>query len=205
MTKMRSEAGGRLVFTVTDLKQYTYCPRIVFYTYCLPLLRPTTFKMEAGIRAHEKAGQRERRRTLAAYGVEEGERHFDVWVKSSILGLRGRIDLVVEVGVGEGREWIPVEYKQTRRRTGTHIRRQLAAYGMMLEETWGGRARRGFVYSLVTRKVEEVALTERLRRGVREVATAMREMVEREAMPGPPRSRRPCVNCEFRRFCNDVV
>jgi CRISPR-associated exonuclease Cas4 len=76
---------------------------------------------------------------------------------------------------------------------------------MMLEETSGGRARRGFFYSLVTRKVEEVALTERLRRGVREVATAMREMVEREAMPGPPRSRRPCVNCEFRRFCNDVV
>ena len=202
---MKSEAGERLVFTVTDLKQYTYCPRVVFYTYCLPLLRPTTFKMEAGIRAHEKAGRRERRRTLAAYGLEEGKRHFDVWVKSSILGLRGRIDLVIEVGVGEEREWVPVEYKHTRRRTGPHIRRQLAAYGMMLEETWGGTVRRGFVYSLVMRKAEEVALTERLRRGVREVAAAMREMVEQETMPGPPRSRRPCVNCEFRRFCNDVV
>lgn len=202
---MKSEAGERLVFTVTDLKQYTYCPRVVFYTYCLPLLRPTTFKMEAGIRAHEKAGRQEQRRTLAAYGLEEGKRHFDVWVKSSILGLRGRIDLVIEVGVGEKREWVPVEYKHTRRRTGPHIRRQLAAYGMMLEETWGGTVRRGFVYSLVMRKAEEVALTERLRRGVREVAAAMREMVEQETMPGPPRSRRPCVNCEFRRFCNDVV
>jgi len=76
---------------------------------------------------------------------------------------------------------------------------------MMLEETWGGRVRRGFVYSLVTRKVEEIALTERLRREVQEVAAAMREMVEREVMPDPPRSRRPCINCEFRRFCNDVV
>jgi len=202
---MRSEAGERLIFTVTDLKQYAYCPRVVFYTYCLPLLRPTTYKMEAGSAAHEKAGQREQRRTLAAYGLEEGERHFDVWVESPILGLRGRIDLVVEVGVGEGREWIPVEYKQTRRRAGPHIRRQLAAYGMMLEETWGGTVRRGFTYSLLTRKVEEIALTERLRREVREVAAAMREMVERETMPDPPQSRRPCINCEFRRFCNDVV
>ncbi len=31
-----SEREERLIFTVTDLKQYAYCPRIVFYTYCLP-------------------------------------------------------------------------------------------------------------------------------------------------------------------------
>ncbi len=199
---------AELVFTVTDLKQYTYCPRIVFYTYCLPLLRPTTYKMEAGARAHERAEKRERRRTLAAYGleVEDGRRHFDVWVASEEIGLRGRVDMAIEVeGQNGEREWIPVDYKQTARKTGKHVRRQLAAYGMMLEETLGGRARRGFIYSLVTRKAEEVRLTERLRGEVREVTLAMREMVERERMPAPSRSRRPCVNCEFRRFCNDVL
>ncbi|MDY7078253.1 MAG: CRISPR-associated protein Cas4 [Chloroflexota bacterium] len=203
--RMEREAEQRLLLTVTDLKQYTYCPRVVFYTYCLPLLRPTTYKMEAGIAAHEQAGKREQRRTLAAYGLEEGERHFDVWVESVILGLRGRIDLAIEVETGGEREWIPVEYKQTRRRIGQHIRRQLAAYGMMLEETKGGIVRRGFVYSLVTRKAEQVALTERLRREVRETVSVMREMVEQEVMPDPPRSRRPCASCEFRRFCNDVI
>jgi CRISPR-associated exonuclease Cas4 len=202
--KVGNEIEDRLIFTVTDLKQYTYCPRIVYYTYCLPLIRPTTYKMEAGVAAHEKAGKRERRRTLAAYGLKKGERHFDIWLKSPILGLRGRVDMVIEVGDGEGRELIPVEYKQTRRRIGRHVKLQLAAYGVMLAETWGGAVRRGFVYSLVTRKAEEVALTGRLRGEVQEIAAAMREMVEREAMPGPPRSRRPCINCEFRRFCNDV-
>lgn len=195
-----------LVFTVTDLKQYTYCPRIVFYTYCLPLVRPTTYKMKAGARAHERAGKRERRRTLGAYGLgaEGGERRFDVWVASEELGLRGRVDMVVAVR-DEEQEWIPVDYKLTTRQVGKHIRRQLAAYGMMLEETLGGQARRGFIYSLVTRKVEEVRLTEQLRGEVREVMAEMREMVRGERMPIPPRSRRQCVNCEFRRFCNDVV
>lgn len=194
----------RLVFTVTDLKQYSYCPRVVFYTYCLPLVRPTTYKMEAGIAAHEQAERRERRRTLSAYGLEEGQRHFDVWVESDILGLRGRVDMVIETGEGEGRELIPVDYKQSRRQIGRHLKRQLTAYGLMLEETWGGMVRRGFIYSLVTRKAEEVALTKRLRGEVRETVVAMREMVERGMMPGPPKSRRPCVDCEFRRFCNDV-
>ena len=202
---MRDENGERLVFTVTDLKQYTYCPRIVYYTYCLPLVRPTTYKMEAGIAAHEKAGEKERRRTLSAYGLEEGTRHFDVWVESPILGLRGRADMVSEVEGEDGRELIPVEYKQSRRGIGRHVKHQLAAYGMMLEETWEGEVRRGFVYSLLKRKAEEVKLTGRLRGQVREMVTGMREMVEREAMPAPPRLRRQCVNCEFRRFCNDVL
>jgi CRISPR-associated exonuclease Cas4 len=204
------ENGEReeLIFTVTDLKQYTYCPRIVFYTYCLPLLRPTTYKMEAGIVAHEKAEKLERRRTLSAYdlGTDEGQRHFDVPVSSQTLGLRGRVDMALELPGGEqGREWIPVDYKQTARKTGKHIRRQLAAYGMMLEETLGGTANHGFVYSLVTRKTEKVRLTKALRGEVRETAAAMREMVRRERMPDAPSSRRPCVSCEFRRFCNDVL
>lgn len=203
----------RTIFTVTDLKQYAYCPRVVFYTYCLPLVRPVTGKMEEGRLAHEEARDRERRRTLRIYGLENARRHFDVPVASEELGLTGRIDLVLEVPLsgGLGQEWIPVDYKQTERRAGPHVRRQLAAYGIMLEETLraGGLSpapvvRRGFIYSLLTRRAEEVPLTPSLRREVRETVEAMREMVERERMPDPPLSSRPCVTCEFRRFCNDV-
>jgi len=193
--------GEQTVFLVTDLKQFSYCPRIVYYAYCLPAVRPMTAKMEVGIAAHATAKRRERRRTLAAYGLVEGERHFNVWVESEALGLRGRVDLVIETAD----EVIPVDYKNSRRRVGLHIRRQIAAYGMMVEEKWGKPVRRGFVYSLLTRRAEEIAVTERLRREVRETVAAMREIVERERMPAPPRSRRPCVDCEFRRFCNDVL
>ena len=199
------EVSERQTFTVTDLKQYGYCPRIVAYTYCLPLRRPTTYKMEAGIEAHRHAETRERRRTLAAYGLDRGQRHFDVSLESRILGLRGRVDMAIAVQREGALELIPVEYKQTRRPMGSHVRRQLCAYGMMLEETLGGTVCRAFVYSLVTRKAEQTPITSRLRTDVTQLIEAMRDMVEREAMPPPPKSRRGCVNCEFRRFCNDVL
>ena len=199
------DATDGQVFTVTDIKQFAYCPRIVAYTYCLPLLRPTTYKMDAGIQAHEEAGRRERRRTLAAYGLSQGERHFDIWLASDTLGLRGRLDMVIDLTVGGERELIPVEYKQSARKPGRHFLRQLAAYGMMLEECWGGSVHRGFVYSLVRRRAEEIRITDTLRREVTKTIHAMREIVSREMMPHPPKSRRGCVNCEFRRFCNDVL
>ena len=41
---------------VTDLKQYACCPRIVFYRYCLPKIRPVTVLMEEGIRQKASCG-----------------------------------------------------------------------------------------------------------------------------------------------------
>ena len=61
---------------VTDLKQYTFCPRIVFYRYCLPRIRPITYSMEEGIRSHEEEESREERRSLRNYGLTTGERAF---------------------------------------------------------------------------------------------------------------------------------
>lgn len=197
----------QLVFIVTDLKQYAYCPRVVYYTYCLPLIRPTTFKMEHGVAAHERARGKERRRTLKAYGLTRGERHFDVALESAALGLRGRVDLVVETDENPtgAKELIPVEYKNSRRAAGPHWKRQLAAYALMLEEGWGIAVRRGFFYYLPRRRAEEVPIRPKLRVDVQALATAMRQMVAGEKMPAPPKSRRPCVDCEFRRFCNDVL
>jgi CRISPR-associated exonuclease Cas4 len=189
-----------LVFQVTDLKQYTYCPRVVFFAYCLPLIRPMTYKMEAGIAAHEKAEEQEQRRSLRRYGLTEGERFFDLWLASEALGLRGRVDMAIRTAT----EAIPVEYKNSPGRAGRHLKLQLAAYGQMLEEAWRLPVRRGFLYFVPLRRAKEVKLTLALRREVEETVAAMRCMVEREAMPGPPRSRRPCVACEFRLFCNDL-
>jgi len=197
-----SDAIEVVTFTVTDLKQYTYCPRVVYYTYCLPFLRPMTFKMERGIAAHEEEKERERRRSMRLYGVPEGEREFDVYLRSAALGLAGQVDLAIRVP-GASPEAIPVDYKQSRR-AGTHVRRQLAAYALLIGEAWDLPVRRGYIYLIPTREAQEVRLTPALLGRTRAEIAAMREMVATESMPGPPSRRAPCVACEFRRFCNDV-
>jgi CRISPR-associated exonuclease Cas4 len=191
----------RLTFLVTDLKQFAYCPRVVYYSYCLPLIRPVTYKMKAGQEAHQEEEGREQRRSLRAYGLQEGERTFNLWLESSELGLRGRVDMIVRIGTQEA---IPVEYKDSPGRAGSHWERQLAAYGLLLEEAWGLPVRRGFLYFIPQRRSREVPLTAELYGQVRGMVETMRRMVEGEAMPSPTRQRRKCVACEFRRFCNDV-
>jgi CRISPR-associated exonuclease Cas4 len=199
------ESGGQEVpWRVTDLKQYVYCPRIVYYHTCLPKVRPTTFKMQAGIEAHREAEGKERRRTLRAYGLECGERHFNVCLVSERLGMRGEVDLVIETESKGQREAIPVDYKLAKK-VGKHFQLQLTAYATMLEDAWGLPVRRGFVYLIPQRRAQEVRITARQRTALDEALTGMNRVLMKEWMPPATRQRARCVGCEFRRFCNDVL
>lgn len=201
------EQTSSTLFEVTDLKQWSYCPRVVYYRYCLPEIRPVTDLIAAGIRSHSDEAGREERRSLRNYGLTAGERAFDVSLRSERLGLRGRLDLAIAVPgrAVPGAEAIVVEYKDSEKPAGPHFKLQLAAYALLLEEAWGLPVRRGFLYSIPLRQSEVVPITAALRQKVLRAVDELRAVVVGECMPEPPASRRPCVSCEFRRFCNDVV
>jgi len=187
-------------FTITDLRQYAYCPRIPYFTYVMPLIRPLSGKMREGLQAHEEQGAREMRRTLSKYGLRgQVERHEDVWLSSQKLRLSGRLDLLLVTT----EEAIPVEYKNTAGGVGINHRVQLTAAALLVEERWNMPVRRGFVHALLSGRRIEVAITDDLRDRVRTELAALQAMVDTEMMPGPTSILARCTDCEFRRFCND--
>ncbi len=192
---------------VTDLKQYTCCPRIIFYRYCMPKVRPITYLMEEGILSHEEEDSREERRSLRVYGLTQGERYNHLSLQSTALGLSGRLDLAIALPErnAPGAEGAVVEYKLTEQKAGAHFKLQLAAYALLLEEAWQLPVKQGFLYSIPLRKAEKVAITVSLRRKVTQVIEQIRQIVDEEIMPPPPVTQHRCVTCEFRRFCNDVI
>lgn len=187
-------------FMVTDLKQWVYCPRVLYYQVCLPDVRPVTYKMQHGLEAGQAEEGREERRSLRTYGLGEGQREFNVPLASERLGLRGEADLVITTPD----EVIPVDYKFSSI-DGPHFKMQLAAYGLLLEDNRGCVVKRGFIYLIPERRAEPVPIDRRLRSRTLAALEAMRRMLDTEQMPAPADSPRKCVACEFRRFCNDVL
>jgi CRISPR-associated exonuclease Cas4 len=186
---------------VSDLKQWVYCPRVFYYQYHLPAIRPTTYKMEAGSEAGKAEEGREERRSLRAYGLAAGEREFNVALYSASLGLRGAADLVITADSGEV---IPVDYKLSAK-IETSMKLQLAAYALLLEELRGCQITRGFVYLIPKRRAEEVFIDTRLRQKLQAALMGLQWVVASEGMPAPTSQIAKCVTCEFRRFCNDVL
>ena len=189
-----------LELNVTDIRQHVYCPRIPYYRYTLPLERPVTAKMDLGKEEHETTSAREACRTLKAYGIKEGERRFGVSLYSESLGLRGKIDMVVFTP----HEVIPVEYKMTGE-VGLHHKYQLTAYAMLAEHTFGGAVNRAFAYLTPAKKAQEVPITPAMRAHVKKVLAELRTSIQNERLPRPTPHRKRCTDCEYRRFCGDVL
>ena len=158
---------------VTDLKQWVFCPRLLYYYQCLPDVRPVTYKMQAGIEAGRDEEGREERRSLRAYGLSAGEREFNVPLASERLGLRGEVDLVITLPAAGPGEAIPVDYKLSRT-AGPHFKLQLAAYAALLEDVRGVQVRQGFLYYIPLRRAEAVAIDGRLRRQLAKALASMR-------------------------------
>ncbi|MDX2162949.1 MAG: CRISPR-associated protein Cas4 [bacterium] len=185
--------------TITLVKQYIYCPRVVYYETCTPGIRPTTYKMQAGQAAHQQARERAARRKLSAYHLTEGERRFDVRLVSPTWKLSGLIDEVV-IAPDEA---IVVDYKMANWAGDNHLI-QVAAYGLMVEEAFKLPVRRAFIYLMKARTFEMVSLDGALRNSVIETLTHIHHIRMTEYMPPPVDERNKCKSCEFRRFCNDV-
>jgi len=188
------------LFVVTDLKQYLVCPRVVYYERCLVGIRPRTYKMDAGRDAHDDEREKSARRVTRPYGIENGERLFEVRLTSGALGLTGRLD---EMLIDSNGSRIPVDYKMTRS-VGSQHRIQISAYAMLIEAIFKVPVSRGYIYLIPTRTRHEIIITTALRERVNQILHELKAMVERENFPDPPKNRSICSDCEFRRFCNDV-
>ncbi|MCZ7581416.1 MAG: CRISPR-associated protein Cas4 [Fimbriimonadaceae bacterium] len=206
--------------SVSELRQWMYCPRVVWYGRSMGDYRPTTGAMKVGIEAEAERQRLEERRSFAQYGLEACNKRFQVPVASEALGLSGRIDCLIEltpvsledaqVGV-RPLNWkvgdpmfVPVEYKWTSRADQRQNTIQLAAYGMILESLTGTPVPLGFIALLPEEEVVRVELVPRVRRAVKCTLDEAREGLSAPELPWPTLHRGKCQDCEFRRFCNDV-
>lgn len=186
---------------VSDVKQFAYCPRIPFYRYAMPVGRRATFKMEYGKEQHVNLERLESRRKLRRYRLEGGERVFGLWLRSERLGLSGKLDLVIRTTDAD----YPVEFKYTEGGVAANHRLQLTAYGLLVEERFGKKIDRGFVYLIPDGDVQVVEIGDEERQVVLDTLWAIRDAVAAERMPVPTSQRAKCLDCEYRNYCGDVL
>jgi len=190
----------QIMFRVSDVRQYVYCPRIIYYNYVIPVPRHKTVKMESGQASHQDFAEMEKRRTLAKYGLDSGRREFSVYLESPRLGLSGILDMLISTDQGI----YPVEFKNTSGGMGLHHKYQLAAYAMLVECLRRRPVRQGFVYVLPVKRAFTVVVDDAVRQHTKRILSSMRNLVQRGLIPPRTRSGGRCRDCEFRNYCGDA-
>jgi CRISPR-associated exonuclease Cas4 len=185
---------------VTDLKQWAYCPRIVYYHRAMPAVGKPTYKMKEAISAQELIESLEMRRSLAKYGLQDAVRRFNVWLHDEALGLSGKADLVLE----SPSEVAVVDFKLTSGEPGENHRMQLTGYSLLAEVTYGLPARRAFLHRIPDSRIFTIEITDRLRQAVTTASAGIRNVGETQLCPEPTEVRGRCVECEYANYCADV-
>jgi CRISPR-associated exonuclease Cas4 len=195
-----SPATDLFPLRVNDLKQFEYCPRIVFYNTVMPVDRKSTVKMERGKEMELRLDALESRRTLRRYRLAEGKRRYHVWLSSDRLGLSGKLDLLIETAD----TCYPVDFKYTRGRPRRNHVMQLGAYAVLVEDVMQRPAPAAFIYFVPSNQLVRLRVTERLKEVVRTRLREIRQMIREQMLPEPTPVRARCEECEFRNYCGDV-
>lgn len=198
---------NELVFKIGDIKQYFYCPRIVYFNYLMPRFRPVTYKMEEGKLRQSEQEKLEKRRTVARFDLFDDERRshvvkqFNVRLYSDELGLSGMLDMLLIVED----EAIPVDFKDGSFARGEvvalHHKYQLIGYGLLVEACLRKKAMRGFIHSIEEGKAKSVNFSEGAKMFLRGKIRKMHEMIINEILPHPTPHYVRCRECEFRPVC----
>jgi len=205
------------MITATDIKQYIFCPRTVYLHHILHIPSRFSQKMQKGREVHEEIEMMNHskssagtRRSIIFHNQEldsdRAERRFSLPLESSSLGLRGVLDLLVVTSSGReiGQEMIPVDFKFGRSYSGgahkSH-RFQLAAYALLVEESFRTVVRRGYVHYIPENACAKVDFKDDLKRSSLQLIMEINEMLREEKEPERPQNPGKCADCSYRRFC----
>jgi CRISPR-associated exonuclease Cas4 len=197
---LQHHGANEIELTVTDLKQWAYCPRIPYYHHVMPVDFARTYKMGRGRDVEAAVQAMEKRRGFRRYGLERGERRFGVWLHSAILRLAGKLDLLVVTADAA----YPVDFKDTDGGVRHNHRVQLAAYALIVEEALALPVPMAFIYLVPSRQLIAVPIGDKEKSAVSQAVAEMRRVIETEDMPGPTLVRARCTACEFRNYCADI-
>ncbi|MDR2056083.1 MAG: CRISPR-associated protein Cas4 [Desulfovibrio sp.] len=178
---------------LSALQHYAYCPRQCALIH-MEMAWAENQATAEGRLLHERAdsGKVEVRGDLKIVA--------GLLLRSTVLGVSGKAD-VVEFH-REGSVWrsFPVEYKRGRSKSSDVDRVQLCAQAMCLEEMLGRDVRDGALFYGQSRRREQVFFSGELRENTARVARSAHDLLSQKRLPAPANDAR-CPGCSLLEQC----
>jgi CRISPR-associated exonuclease Cas4 len=188
---------------VTDIKQFMYCPRVVYFERVMHA-RPIMGSQQAQSKEeHVHLEEKERKRKTAVWisnEFESAEKSYRLPLASEKLRLRGVLDLLL---ILQG-ELLPVEYKNTRSDKGrirTHHKYQLTGYALLLEEAFGKTVLRGVANYVPEKLALIVDITPAMKRFTIRIISEVSRISREQFLPPVSVPPSKCHGCGYFWVC----
>jgi CRISPR-associated exonuclease Cas4 len=192
--------------SVTDVKHYIYCPRLVYFDRVLHAQPVFGSQQEESQEQHEEYVRKELRRKDAVYYSSEfvgAEKLLFVQLVSEKLQLQGVVDCIIKTAKGE---YIPVEYKNMNSNNGKAYmdhKYQLVAYALLVEENFfDAIVKRGFVNYIPEKLILHFEITPTMKSYVKRVIGHIKKIIKEETLPPIRVAKNKCQGgCGHKQTC----
>jgi len=172
--------------SVTDVKHYIYCPRLIYFDRVLHATPVFGSQQNDGKASHEEQVAKELRRKDAVYYSPEfvgAQKLLFTNLSSDMLGLQGNVDLIIHTARDE---FIPVEYKNMNSNAGRICmdhKYQLVAYALLIEESFNTTVKSGIVNYLPENLILHFEITPTMKIHVKRVLSHIKRIIQNETLP----------------------
>ena len=191
--------------SVTDVKHYIYCPRLVYFDRVLHATPVFGSQQDEGKEQHEDYVRKELRRKDAVFYSHEfvgAEKLLFASLGSPVLGLQGNVDCIIKTVKGD---YIPVEYKNMNSDRGKVCmdhKYQLVGYALLVEENFGTVVKRGFVNYIPETLILQMEITPTMKSYVKRVLGHIKRIIKDEELPPIRVAKRKCTGgCGHKQTC----
>ena len=191
--------------SVTDIKHYIYCPRLIYFDKVLHATPVFGSQQEDSKELHEDYVKKELRRKDAIYYSSEfvgAEKLLFTPLSSSVLGLQGNVDCIIKTASGES---VPVDYKNMasdKGRVWMDHKYQLVAYALLVEENFDTVVKRGFVNYIPETLILRLEITPTMKSYVKRVLGHIKRIIKEEELPPIRVAKQKCTGgCGHKQTC----
>ena len=188
------------MLAVSDITQYFYCPRKVYFMKTLGIKIKARPNLDMGKEEHDKEHRRVKER-ITVYGFSEedvAQVIHNLAVEDINLGLYGMVDTTIILKDGEV---VPVDVKYTDAESvRVNWKKQLTAYALLLESRFKTVVKRGFVYFPSKHKQIQIDMPDEAKSALKQDVKKIKELIESEKMPNVSKGKQ-CSYCEMKKFC----
>ncbi len=185
----------------SDLAQYYYCPRKIYFLKTMDVPVQPKPKMKLGKEEEEKERKRflERKKVFGFDREKIENVEFKTYLESEEIGLCGIVDTLVTLEDGEK---VPIDVKYTDSASvKKHWKKQITSYSLLIEGEYEvEEVSRGVIYFPEQNEPISVDITQEDKEFLLKDIERIRDLIESERVPRKV-SEKKCSYCEVKRYC----
>lgn len=184
---------------VSLVRQFVFCPRIVYYNLFTNIKPIFPRQVSLGKEYHALQDKMLQSRSFKKLYIDYDLIINNKYLEDEDLGICGSVDLAFVTKD----EVIPIEFKHIKTKPNYSHILQLVGYGILLSKHYKKDFSRAFVVYSNNIKFYPILITQKQKQDFLDIIGNIEAMYQKDILPNSNANNAKCLQCEYLNYCND--